>query len=73
MDVLDHPNGLRVRIDRSRCVCSETCMAFAPETFETDDAGLVRLLAGGADPQSAIQTAVAACPVQAISIEDTTP
>jgi ferredoxin len=69
MDRLDHPSGLRVRIDRGRCVCSETCAGLAPQTFETDEQGLVRLLDGGSDPQSAVRTAVAACPVQAISLE----
>ncbi|WP_372785256.1 ferredoxin [Phenylobacterium sp.] len=69
MDSFDHPSGLRVRIDRARCVCSETCASLAPQTFETDEQGLVRLLDGGSDPEAAIRTAVAACPVQAISIE----
>ncbi|MDB5434568.1 MAG: putative ferredoxin [Phenylobacterium sp.] len=69
MDTLDHPSGLRVRIDRGRCVCSETCAGLAPDTFETDDEGLVRLLDGGSDPEPAVRNAVAACPVQAISIE----
>jgi ferredoxin len=69
MDALLHPSGLRVTIDRGRCVCSETCTAIAPQTFETDDEGLVRLLDGGSDPESAVRNAAACCPVQAIRVE----
>ncbi len=69
MDALIHPAGLRVTVDRGRCVCSETCTSLAPLTFETDDDGLVRLLEGGADTEAAIRNAAACCPVQAIRVE----
>lgn len=69
MAALLHPSGLRVTIDRGRCVCSETCTSMAPQTFETDDEGLVRLLDGGSDLESAVRNAAASCPVQAIRVE----
>jgi ferredoxin len=69
MDTLIHPSGVRITIDRARCVCSETCTSMAPQTFETDDEGLVRLLDGGSDPELAVRSAAACCPVQAIRVE----
>lgn len=61
--------GLRLRIDRGRCVCSETCTRLAPHTFETDDLGLVTLLPGPLDPHTAIREAAASCPAAAITLE----
>ena len=69
MDSLEHPSGVRITIDRGRCVCSESCTTMAPQTFETDDEGLVRLLDGGADAEAAVRNAAACCPVQAIRVE----
>ncbi|ODT89979.1 MAG: hypothetical protein ABS78_00970 [Phenylobacterium sp. SCN 70-31] len=60
---------MRVRIDRNRCVCSESCARLAPNTFETDDEGLVTLLAGPFDGETAVRAAAANCPVAAIILE----
>lgn len=59
-----------IRVDRTRCVCSEYCARLAPGTFETDDEGLVHLLDNSLDSESAIRAAADACPVRAITIED---
>jgi len=66
------PAGLVIRVDRTRCVCSEYCARLAPTTFETDDEGLVHLLEGGQDSEQAIRAAADSCPVRAISIETAT-
>lgn len=59
---------LTVVIDRTRCVCAEFCTRIAPRTFETDDSGLVALLSGPFDDESALREAAATCPAGAISI-----
>ncbi len=60
--------GLQVVIDRTRCVCSETCARIAPHTFETDDSGLVSFLPGPFDTEAALRQAAASCPASAITI-----
>jgi ferredoxin len=65
--------GLRVRVDRGRCVCSEFCMRTAPNTFETDEEGLVTLLAGSSDSEAAVREAARNCPASAITVEAVEP
>lgn len=60
--------GVQVVIDRSRCVCSETCARIAPHTFETDESGLVSFLPGPFDPEAALREAAASCPASAITV-----
>jgi ferredoxin len=64
------PAGFTVRVDRTRCVCSEYCARLAPSTFETDDEGLVHLLDNSDDSEISIRSAAASCPVNAITIEE---
>lgn len=61
--------GLRVRVDRGRCVCSEFCTRTAPGVFETDEEGLVALLAGPFDSEAAVREAALNCPASAITVE----
>lgn len=68
MRTLDHPSGLRVTIERARCVCSENCNRMAPRTFETDALGLVAFLSGEGDDERALREAVQSCPVRAITV-----
>lgn len=62
-------NALLIRVDRTRCVCSENCARLAPGTFETDDEGLVQILENSPDSESAVRAAADACPVRAITVE----
>lgn len=60
--------SVTVTVDRTRCVCAEFCTRIAPRTFETDENGLVALLAGPFDDEAALREAAATCPASAISI-----
>ncbi|MER8002297.1 ferredoxin [Streptomyces sp. NPDC095613] len=60
---------MRVHVDRDRCIGSGNCVMTDEEVFDQDDEGKVVLLENdpGAEHDEAVRTAVASCPVQAIS------
>ena len=62
---------MKVGVDRDRCVGSGTCEALAPDVFEVDDDGVLRLLreepADG--EQSDVRDAVNACPTRALTLD----
>lgn len=58
---------IRILLNRDRCIGSENCVRNAPNTFDTQD-GAVVLLDGPHDDEEAIRTAVAACPVGALTL-----
>ena len=62
---------MKVGVDRDRCVGSGTCEALAPDVFEVDDDGVLRLLreepADG--EQSDVRDAVTACPTRALTLD----
>ncbi|WP_433042302.1 ferredoxin [Dactylosporangium sp. CS-033363] len=60
---------MRVLVDRDRCCGSGNCVANAPEVFDQDDDGLVRLLCVSVPPESrdAVLDALDLCPTGAIS------
>jgi ferredoxin len=61
---------MRVHVDMEKCIGSGMCTGFAPDVFELDDAGTLRLLAETvpAHAEPAVGDAVACCPVEAISV-----
>ena len=61
---------MRVAADRELCVGSGQCELLAPEVFEVDDDGAVRVLQPEADDGSAVRDAVQQCPTGALSIEE---
>jgi len=64
---------MRVRVDQHSCVSSGQCVVNAGDVFDQrDDDGVVELLAPEPGPEHAQQTrnAAAACPAQAIQIEE---
>ena len=60
---------MRVTADRELCVGSGQCELLAPEVFEVDDDGAVRLLQEETDDDAAVRDAVAQCPTGALSVE----
>jgi ferredoxin len=64
--------GLRVVVDRDLCCGAGNCVANAPDVFDQDTDGLVRLHCAAVPPGSydAVLDAVDLCPTGAISLAD---
>ncbi|MFQ5678667.1 MAG: ferredoxin [Gemmatimonadota bacterium] len=62
--------GLRIRIDRTLCVGFGDCLTTAPEAFELDEEGMAVFREPEAVPRWRLLEACAACPVDALSVED---
>ena len=54
-------------VDRDRCISSGICEHVAPEVFELDDDGVLRVLPGEPDPD-AVAEAVRQCPSGALRL-----
>lgn len=61
-----------VLADRDACIGAGTCVNTAPDVFELDEEGLVRVLQPCFEPESlgAVEDAVAICPVEALSFRE---
>jgi len=65
---------MKVHVDENRCQGHGRCYATAPEVFAPDDLGNGREIGDGTVPprcEHAARVAVANCPEQAITIEET--
>jgi ferredoxin len=61
--------GIRVEVDRERCMGSGLCSTYAPGTFSQDGQAKVVLADPVGDPVEAIETAAEACPMSAIRVD----
>ncbi|MBW3536532.1 MAG: ferredoxin [Actinobacteria bacterium] len=64
---------MKVRVDRDCCEGHGRCYAIAPALFEPDEIGESREIGDGAvpsDQENRARLAVANCPEQAITIEE---
>ena len=61
---------MRIEVDLSRCTGLGMCEAEAPDLFEVQDDGSLKVLNDhpGADQLAAAQAAVDACPTEALSL-----
>ena len=62
----------RVQVDRDRCVGSGVCEALAPEVFEIDDEGVLRVHREepAADDLDGVRDAVQSCPTRALALAE---
>lgn len=62
---------MKVTADREMCIGAGNCVFAAPDVFDQDDEGLVRLLVDPpADHQAeAVHAAAHACPAQVITVD----
>ncbi len=61
---------MKITLKRDKCISAATCVAIAPDVFELDEEGKVKLKdEHGADEQT-ILDAARSCPTQAIEIYD---
>lgn len=58
----------KVCVDESKCIGCGACVAIAPENFDFNDEGYSIVI--NENPNEKVQDALEACPVFAISIED---
>lgn len=63
-------DSMEVRIRRVRCCGSAQCAEAAPQAFTLDDAGKAVVVDPDALSLEVLQDVAAACPCQAIEIED---
>ncbi|SNR90710.1 ferredoxin [Geodermatophilus saharensis] len=61
---------MRVTADREVCVGSGQCELLAPDVFEVDDDGAVRVLQEHPDAAAAVRDAVSQCPTGALSLAE---
>jgi ferredoxin len=60
--------ALEVRVDRSRCIGTKSCVYAAPGVFELDDNRIATVRAPDAEPLDAVIEAAESCPTSAISV-----
>jgi ferredoxin len=67
----DASKNLKVSVDDEQCAQTGRCTFAAPEVFSYDDDGLMTFKEYASDDsRSALEDAVALCPMRAISVED---
>lgn len=62
--------GLRIDVDREKCMGSGNCAFHAPNTFDLDDEMKVVVLDPDGDPDDKLRNAVEGCPTDALRIAD---
>ena len=62
--------GLRIEVDRERCMGSGNCAFHAPATFDLDDDLKAVVLDPDGDPVEKVELAVEACPTNALRAVD---
>jgi ferredoxin len=62
---------MKINVDTDRCTGHGVCESLAPEVFEVGDDGIVHLLTEdlAEDQRATLESAVAECPTQALSLE----
>jgi len=63
---------MKIKLIRDKCISAGTCVAIAPDTFELDDEGKVKLINPDGNDEQTIIDAAKSCPTQAIEIYDDT-
>jgi len=61
---------LKITIDREVCIGASACVAAAGKTFKLDEEGKSTVIDVEGDDKEAILAAAAACPTQAITVEE---
>ena len=71
-DIEEHIiSGLTIRIDRTMCICSDSCTQIAPEIFEIGDDVVVTFTDASPDiERDRLLEACSICPVDALIVID---
>jgi ferredoxin len=62
--------GLRIEVDRGRCMGSGECSYHAPGTFDLDDELKSVVIDPDGDPPEKIRLAADSCPTRAIEVHE---
>jgi ferredoxin len=62
--------GLRIEIDRQRCMASGNCSLWAPGVFDHDEEGIAIVVDAEGEPEETVRVAATNCPVSAITVLD---
>ena len=58
------------KIDKEKCIGCGTCLALAPNSFKWDETGMkAEPIIPPGDEEQIVKDALAACPVEAITLE----
>ena len=60
--------GLRIEVDREKCMGGGNCEFWAPHTFALGDDGISAVVDPGGDPEDKVVLAAQGCPTQAITV-----
>lgn len=60
----------RIEADRQACLGTGMCAGSAPDYFELDQTGKVRVIKDDIDPDEAVTDAASLCPVEAIRVRE---
>lgn len=60
--------ALDVRIDRTRCIATKSCVHAAPGVFQLDETRISTVINPDAEPVDAVVEAAENCPTSAISV-----
>ena len=61
---------VKIKIIFDKCISAATCTIFAPNTFELDEEGIVKIKEGTWDEAEKIIKGAKSCPTIAIIVED---
>lgn len=59
---------MKIIINQEKCIGCGTCVAMVPNVFEINDANKAEVVDADGDTPENIETAIKACPVQAIEV-----
>jgi ferredoxin len=60
--------GVRIEVDRGRCMASGNCSMWAPGVFDHDEEGIAIVVDPEGEPEETVQLAATNCPVNAIRV-----
>jgi ferredoxin len=63
--------GVRIEIDRERCMASGNCSLWAPGVFDHDDEGIAIVVDPDGETTETVELAATNCPVSAITVSPT--
>ena len=60
--------AVEVRVDRTRCIATQSCIHTAPGVFELDDVRIATVIDPEAEPLEVVLEAAENCPTGAIAV-----
>lgn len=61
---------MKIKVDKKKCISAQSCLVFAPRTFEIDKTGKAVVKDPTGNTEEEILQAAESCPVDAIELFD---